>query len=671
MPVTQYIGSRYVPIFADPSEWSSSLSYEPLTIVLHEGNSYTSKQAVPIGIDITNETYWVKTGNFNGQVAALDSRLTREIDALNTSFDEYKDEVNHQFTESMQRFTDDFNTLENTTRSEINTLEETLTNTLEIVNAEFVDNFYTKFKRPNGTRIFSIAHRGFRNEFVPENTVEAFEFACMCAPDLAETDVYFTSDNDMVCMHDNNVGNYISQLSGAPAEYTLAQIQEHYINLGSGVSNYPNCKIPTLAEVLTIVSKYGVPLAIELKEPNLTNARINKIMDAVNTANYSNMVVYTGSYANCVLMKTLNPTAICVVTISSVNDNVIANLRKYTFGAQLDINAANEENIAKLFNAGIPFNVWFRGDVTNTNQYINLVTLGCYAFYFDDIRQANATPASSINEYEGNTDLRGGYLLDMQNSKGLLMCSNCYSGNLIPSYDNVCGIPKSIARVDTEYINKFAKLLIFTANVPRNGLTLSEYNAVTDSWNNRNIASKNFISGNMTYVHWHNAIDKIVAFYSESIKGINDYTPYDFNVHAYKSNIFFASTGSVGGSLTVGNNIFTAPELVCPVNNIATFSFDTIAISDTYELVYGVYFYDSNFKRVTGVSLPFTVVNEGINMVGPYPSATDATYYVIGFRIREIGTSNTPNFTTALDDVTYRSLVPVFMGASFANFTEV
>lgn len=70
MAVTQYIGSRYVPLFADPAEWSSEKSYEPLTIVLHEGNSYTSKQAVPVGIDIDNEVYWALTGNYNAQVEA-------------------------------------------------------------------------------------------------------------------------------------------------------------------------------------------------------------------------------------------------------------------------------------------------------------------------------------------------------------------------------------------------------------------------------------------------------------------------------------------------------------------------------------------------------------------------------------------------------------------------
>lgn len=63
-----YKGLRYVPVFADPIEWNSANSYEALTIVVHEGNSYTSKQSVPVGIDISNETFWALTGNYNAQV---------------------------------------------------------------------------------------------------------------------------------------------------------------------------------------------------------------------------------------------------------------------------------------------------------------------------------------------------------------------------------------------------------------------------------------------------------------------------------------------------------------------------------------------------------------------------------------------------------------------------
>ncbi len=68
MAVTQYIGARYVPIIADPIEWDSTRTYEPLTIVSYQGNSYTSRQYVPIGIAITNELYWALTGNYNAQI---------------------------------------------------------------------------------------------------------------------------------------------------------------------------------------------------------------------------------------------------------------------------------------------------------------------------------------------------------------------------------------------------------------------------------------------------------------------------------------------------------------------------------------------------------------------------------------------------------------------------
>lgn len=76
----QYIGSRYVPIFGrkgeDSIEWDNSGTYEPLTIVLYQGNSYTSRQFVPVGIEITNEEYWAKTGNYNAQIEQYRQEVT-------------------------------------------------------------------------------------------------------------------------------------------------------------------------------------------------------------------------------------------------------------------------------------------------------------------------------------------------------------------------------------------------------------------------------------------------------------------------------------------------------------------------------------------------------------------------------------------------------------------
>lgn len=71
-----------MPVFAD-APWTNTVAYEPLTVVINEGNSYTSRQYVPIGIDISNTEYWALSGNYNAQVdayrqevKAFDARIT-------------------------------------------------------------------------------------------------------------------------------------------------------------------------------------------------------------------------------------------------------------------------------------------------------------------------------------------------------------------------------------------------------------------------------------------------------------------------------------------------------------------------------------------------------------------------------------------------------------------
>lgn len=91
MATTQYIGARYVPLFADPIEWDKTKQYEPLTIVTNNGNSYTSRQFVPAGIEIANDAFWALTGNYNAQieqyrkeVIAYDARIkAAQTDAAN------------------------------------------------------------------------------------------------------------------------------------------------------------------------------------------------------------------------------------------------------------------------------------------------------------------------------------------------------------------------------------------------------------------------------------------------------------------------------------------------------------------------------------------------------------------------------------------------------------
>ncbi|UVY50684.1 MAG: GDSL-like Lipase/Acylhydrolase family protein [Bacteriophage sp.] len=83
--VRQYVGARYVPVFANPLEWSDTREYEPLTIVTYQGNSYTSMQYVPTNISIADTAYWALTGNFNAQVEAYRAEVRAFDDRINAN----------------------------------------------------------------------------------------------------------------------------------------------------------------------------------------------------------------------------------------------------------------------------------------------------------------------------------------------------------------------------------------------------------------------------------------------------------------------------------------------------------------------------------------------------------------------------------------------------------
>lgn len=108
-PPSQYIGSRYVPIFADPIEWDIHRSYESLTIVTHDGESYTSKCNVAPGVDITNTRYWAKTGAYNAQV----EQYKNEVKDLSSQVSGFASD-NAEFRDKIDQFTTDNAEMKNT-----------------------------------------------------------------------------------------------------------------------------------------------------------------------------------------------------------------------------------------------------------------------------------------------------------------------------------------------------------------------------------------------------------------------------------------------------------------------------------------------------------------------------------------------------------------------------
>lgn len=106
VPKNTYVGRRYIPkLFQNPNDnsatWTSSVPHESLTIVMWQGASYTSKQDVPVGIDIGDIRYWVRSADYNAQVSIYEQNVRDyhqyvidQIGVINDNYDDFKNVVN-------------------------------------------------------------------------------------------------------------------------------------------------------------------------------------------------------------------------------------------------------------------------------------------------------------------------------------------------------------------------------------------------------------------------------------------------------------------------------------------------------------------------------------------------------------------------------------------------
>ena len=114
------------------------------------------------------------------------------------------------------------------------------------------------------------AHRG-ASAYRPENTMEAFSLAIEQGADGFELDVHLTKDGEIVVAHDERLER-VSNGTGYINDHTLEELKSlNFAKLFAGsASEAQVCRIPTLAEVFSLVKPTALALNIEMK----TNERL-------------------------------------------------------------------------------------------------------------------------------------------------------------------------------------------------------------------------------------------------------------------------------------------------------------------------------------------------------------------------------------------------------------
>lgn len=88
MALKKYIGLRYAPKFV--GAWDKTSEYAALSVVYTNEQSYVSRKTVPANTEITNTEFWIKSADWNAQVAQYNQNVERyEAEVL-----KYADTVN-------------------------------------------------------------------------------------------------------------------------------------------------------------------------------------------------------------------------------------------------------------------------------------------------------------------------------------------------------------------------------------------------------------------------------------------------------------------------------------------------------------------------------------------------------------------------------------------------
>jgi glycerophosphoryl diester phosphodiesterase len=190
--------------------------------------------------------------------------------------------------------------------------------------------------------------------------MEAFSLAIEQGADGFELDVHITKDGEIVVAHDERLER-VSNGTGYIDDYTLDELKS--LNFGKLSQDKRIYRIPTLAEVFSLVKPAGLTLNIEMKiDERLHMEMPEKLSTLTKKYSMEDQVIYSSfNHYFLQLIKKFEPSAKTglLYDLALVDPWVYA---KYTGAYAIHPNyriiAVLPETVAKCHENGIKVNVW-------------------------------------------------------------------------------------------------------------------------------------------------------------------------------------------------------------------------------------------------------------------------------------------------------------------------
>ena len=224
-----------------------------------------------------------------------------------------------------------------------------------------------------------IAHRGF-SAIAPENTLPAFEEACKNGFYGVEFDIQLSKDGIWFVIHNDSVKNMTGKNKKISKMY-WEQIQKLDVINGANIENYENVKIPTLEEVLELLSKYDIVPVIEIKtKTDNKTEELMALLEKYELAEKSWIISFNEEPLKAV--KKINNDMKISYLVNGVKDKDIELAKQNGFtGISFNHKRTQEEDVKKIIDAGLVPQAWTVDDLTEFEKFadcgVRLFTSNC------------------------------------------------------------------------------------------------------------------------------------------------------------------------------------------------------------------------------------------------------------------------------------------------------
>jgi glycerophosphoryl diester phosphodiesterase len=211
------------------------------------------------------------------------------------------------------------------------------------------------------------AHRGY-SEVAPENTLAAIQKAIDVGADWAEFDVQESADGEVVLMHDRDLRRVIGNKQRI-RDVLLSDLKRFRFK-PEYARDFPDERIPTLREVLTLCQDQDIKLNIELKPYGKPEPLAKKVVDLIDEYDFEERcLVASLDYPALVATRKHNSRLKLAYIVSPLNVGNLANQDVDFLEIHKDL--AKDNLLRRAHRQGKKVFVWTVDDRREMQRYLD------------------------------------------------------------------------------------------------------------------------------------------------------------------------------------------------------------------------------------------------------------------------------------------------------------